>query len=121
MDSGVGKLLANLGDQNMHLFGLPTPDRGVEAHAKGLQSVFELDQIPRTEGFLDSVLAIGDFLSTSPPRAKNINNSPGACLSAKGQSGNVSSRSLRFEIQRFASSLPACGLGTNRDPNLWRF
>lgn len=36
MDSGIGELLADLGDQNMHLLGFPTQGLGVEAHVESL-------------------------------------------------------------------------------------
>lgn len=81
MDSGVGKLLAELGDQNMHLFGLPTQDRGVEAHGDSLQSVFELDQIPRADGFLSSFLAIADVFKGESSSTCKERQSLTRCLS----------------------------------------
>jgi hypothetical protein len=52
MNLRISDILAHVCEQDLYLLELPTEDCREEAQSEALKSVFELDQIPCSDGFL---------------------------------------------------------------------
>ena len=60
MNLGVTEVLADIRQEDMHLFGFPAQQVGKQAHRESFQAVLELDEIPGSHGFLifSSVISV---------------------------------------------------------------
>ena len=52
VDLRIAEVLADICEQDLHLFRFPAQQLRVQAHGETFQSVFDLHQIPGSEGFL---------------------------------------------------------------------